>query len=245
MRAVGTARIREIENLEEYAQGPWKQQIKQAGMNPCVLRFLVERVILGTLAKRGTSFAGDKFDAVKKQPKLLKFPGTFPDNAPKWDTPTVYIPTSYNYEAVDAVLVNRTNHERPRQTRQTRAAVKGSGGDPALEEENSKSKAVVVGIQITIAQSHRDSESCFMRGWQRWDTLMGCEETEFRFLWIVESVPVGKPHDWEEVGEKKIFLEKGEITVHPAYQRRYISVTEFNNELGEALRNARACTGEL
>ncbi|KAF8458181.1 hypothetical protein BGX38DRAFT_1326580 [Terfezia claveryi] len=49
---------------------------------------------------------------------------------------------------------------------------------------------------LTIAGSHSASEEGFMKNWGQWHHVMGCDSTEFKFLWIVEH-PVNIPTaDW-------------------------------------------------
>ncbi|KAF8437335.1 hypothetical protein BGX38DRAFT_52687 [Terfezia claveryi] len=104
-RTVGAARLRQLQNLAEFGERPWINRIAHAGENPVVLGFLVERVVLGILITSGTKFAGPEFD---KALDLQKFSGRFPNDAPKWTKKAmIYVPTTYNYAAVDAILAVR------------------------------------------------------------------------------------------------------------------------------------------
>lgn len=59
--AVGASHLHELETLAKFSQGPWKRRIAEAGQNPVVLGFLIERAVLGTLAQGGTLWAGEGF----------------------------------------------------------------------------------------------------------------------------------------------------------------------------------------
>ncbi|KAF8415888.1 hypothetical protein BGX38DRAFT_1245015 [Terfezia claveryi] len=189
-RMVGAARLREIENLAEFAEKPWKKRIADCNDNPAVLGFNIERVVLGLLIKQGTIYAGVEFS---KAPTLDKFMGRFPIYPPKKTTPTIYVPTTYNYEG-------------------------------KKDESAPSRKAIVVGVQVTIANQHSDSESMFLNSWRAWEELMGSDTIEFRFLWVPK---------------KTRMVRSREYLVHPGYTRRYISFMTFDNDLGTSVKRAR------
>ena len=146
--------------------------------------------------------------------ELQKFSGHLPNGAPKRNNKTtIYVPTAYNHAAVDAVLAARAKWQL---------------------------KAVVIGIQVAISNNHSDLEGAFMRSWQDWVELMAADITIFRFIWIVEAVGGDLSENWEDVPEKIITLRGKKSIVHPAYQRRYISLMTFNEMAGERLKEARA-----
>lgn len=125
--------------------------------------------------------------------------------------------------AVDAILAVCPKQVRAKKT------------DPLPESE-----AVIVGIQVTISNSHSDSEGAFMRSWQEWEGLMASDITIFRFIWIVETVGGDLSENWVDVPEKTVTLRGKTSVVHPAYQRRYLSLKTFNEMVGGRLREARA-----
>ncbi|KAF8533311.1 hypothetical protein BDD12DRAFT_865960 [Trichophaea hybrida] len=212
-RTAGAARLRDIQNLTEYLDPAWLNRVELAAGNPSVLGFLVEVIALGNLITYGTPFAGPEFSGSLR---LQKFFGANPHFIPRENNvPTIFIPTAFNYEAVDAILAVR-------------------------EEGTFGTKATVVGIQVTIASSHSDSEAGFMGSWAPWHTLMGCDNTEFRFLWIVENIK-GKPVDWEQIPQKTITLRSVPKVVTPKYKRRYMSIQNLSHDLGLRLEKAR-CT---
>ena len=72
----------------------------------------------------------------------------------QWDTVFLYVPTSYNYEAVDSILATR---KKPI-ARQTRSIINGkakatdSESRAALILQAISTEATILGIQIMIAQ---------------------------------------------------------------------------------------------
>ena len=79
-----------------------------------------------------------------------------------------------------------------------------------------------------------------MRSWKDWGQLMASDETIFRFMWIVEAVPENQSQDWEKVEEQTRELRGKKQIVQPAYERRYISLKNFNELVGEHVEIARA-----
>ncbi|KAF8448161.1 hypothetical protein BGX38DRAFT_1142913 [Terfezia claveryi] len=222
-RTVGATRLRQLQNLGDFGEKPWVNRIAHAGGNPAVLGFLVERAVLGILITSGTKFAGPELE-FHKALDLQKFSGYLPNDAPKRNNKAIiYVPTAYNYAAVDAILAVRPKQVRAKKT------------DPLPESE-----AVIVGIQVTISNSHGDSEGAFMRSWQEWEGLMASDITIFRFIWIVETVGGNLSENWVDVPEKTVTLRGKTSVVHPAYQRRYISLMTFNDMVGRCLKEAKA-----
>jgi len=165
-RSVGAARVRALQTFAPFAEKSWLNRLALPKENPAVLGFLIERAVLGVLVKNGTDHAGGEFSRGLVQ---QVFSGTYPDGPPTHpNLPVIYIPTAFNYHAVDAILATKV-HKRRHPT-----------------------KAIVVGIQITIAGSHSASKEGFMKNWGQWHHVMGCDSTEFKFLWIVEH-PVNMP----------------------------------------------------
>lgn len=216
-RMVGASRLREIQNLADFSEGWWVKRIARGGDNPAVLGFLIERAVLGILITRGIKLAGPEF---KSNNSLImqKFSGRLPSDAPNRDSKGImYIPTAYNYAAVDAILAARMKRRNAQ----------------------AESRAIVIGIQVTISNFHSDSEGAFMRLWQDWDELMASDKTIFRFIWIVETTSGDISENWEDVPEKMVTLRGKRTIIHPAYQRRYISLMTFNEGVGNSLKAAR------
>lgn len=212
---MGASRLREIENLPQFAEKRWLNRIAHCRDNAAVLGFLVERAVLGVLIQQGSVFEGTEFDKPLVQQKFMgRIPAQPPTNTP----PVIYIPTMYNYEGVDAILAIR----------------------PKVKKTE-ESQAIVVGIQITIAKSHSESEAAFMGAWEAWHEMMACDKTEFRFVWVVKDLAPGWQMGWSEIPQKVITLRGRQRVVHPPYKLRYVTIMDFHNGVGEKLR--AACMG--
>lgn len=212
---MGASRLREIENLPQFAEKQWLNRIAHCRDNAAVLGFLVERAVLGVFIQQGSVFAGTEFDKPLLQQKFM---GRIPELPPANTRPVIYIPTMYNYEGVDAILATR----------------------PKVKKAE-ESQAIVVGIQITIAKSHSESEAAFMGAWEAWHEMMGCDKTEFRFLWVVKDLAPDWETSWTEIPQKCVTLRGRQRVVHPAYKRRYVTIMDFHDGVGEKLRTA--CMG--
>lgn len=122
----------------------------------------------------------------------------------------LYIPTAFNFRAVDAIMVS-VNGEM--------------------------TAAIVVCVQITIAKSHSGSGAKFFSDWQWWKRYIGCPERTFRFLRILENVG---SHDPEDVSANhRITRSRAEVT-HPAFRRSRVTVRDISRDIGAKLTAARA-----
>jgi len=90
-----------------------------------------------------------------------------------------------------------------------------------MQFNEDKTKAVMVRLQITISQTHSDSEGKFFQDWQRWGVIFRGLKVTFRFLWILETVD-GKIIEGDVEGIS-ISLESGRRQLHPAFRRTYTS----------------------
>ena len=125
-----------------------------------MLRFLVERMVLSCMALRGCSF----IERGLWQTATTVLVDAIPEDVPMGPPGAVlYIPTVYNFPAVNAVLVVID----PRRT------------------------AAVYGIQVAISQAHSNSEEMFFRKWEMWleQLHLPREKVQFGFVWIVEDRP--------------------------------------------------------
>ena len=122
----------------------------------------------------------------------------------------LYIPTAFNFRAVDAIMVS-------------------------LNEE--MTAAIVVGVQITIAKDHSDSEAKFFSDWQWWKSILDCSDVTFRFLWILGNVG---SYDPEDVGANYRTTRSGTNVTHPAFKRIRVAVRDINHDIGTKLAAARA-----
>ncbi|KAF8535742.1 hypothetical protein BDD12DRAFT_912599 [Trichophaea hybrida] len=132
----------------------------------------------------------------------------FKSNIPDFDLTlgfTIYIPVA----AVDAILVNR-------------------------KKMNKKIVAEVIGVQITISNKHKDTESDFFALARSWRGPLDCDEVTYKFLWILENVPAHQPA-YEFVKEKR----RANKLVHPNYERIRSTIADVSQIVGRKLVRAR------
>ncbi|KAF8460210.1 hypothetical protein BDZ91DRAFT_799133 [Kalaharituber pfeilii] len=109
-RTVGVSRLQEVDNLADFVTKSWMKRISHSGANSSVLGFLVECMVLSILVQYGTTLARPEF---AKPLHLVKFSETLLQSPPfKNNTLVIYIPTAYNYESVDAILVTRIQKKK-------------------------------------------------------------------------------------------------------------------------------------
>jgi hypothetical protein len=148
------------------------------------------------------------------RPKYKFFPASQPEIEGD-EGFTIYIPQAFNFRAVDALLVH---------------------------VDTSTREAIVVGVQITIAKYHSESEEPFMRRWAIYEEQLKefCKKVSYRFLWIHEEL--GNKPIREEVAAVIKELKGGQRTVSPAYTRLRTTVQTVSPSIGRKLNgthNAR------
>jgi hypothetical protein len=207
-RLVAGALLRRVKKLTDFLDPIWKRRTEMSGKNPSVLGFHVEYLILLHIRLHGCLAAGPEFGETKTEES---FGGNMPvTRIPEFKGCILYRPGSFNFPAVDAILVYR---------------------------DKGNAKAVTVGIQVTIAGVHSDSEEKFFRQWEDWQAHVDCENIEFRFLWIVENHRNRKRAI--VVPEKTLTLRGGTKVVTPQYTSIETTVKEVDQGIGRSLERAR------
>ncbi|RPB23915.1 hypothetical protein L211DRAFT_808963 [Terfezia boudieri ATCC MYA-4762] len=193
-------------NADEFLSQHWYDSLRMAGKNPSMLGFFTETMLLSWIAVNGCSAAGPEF---QKKPKAFLFDDAKPTMSR--DSPcSLYIPVSFNYRAVDAILV-------------------------AVDKQ--KDEAIITGVQITISRTHSDSEAKFFSGWEWWRDIVDCTTVSFRFLWIVEDVGQNPATALIQSGKRR--LRSHTALWCPGFERRYVSVKDVSMDIGQKLENAR------
>jgi len=238
VRFVAGALLRRVKNIDDFGDPVWMRNTKMSGKNPSVLGFHVEYLILHHIYRYGCSAAGTEFGETESQevfhealPSSLK---------PNFGGTILYRPASFNFPAVDGILAYRTKGEKKDKKRNKKRKKEGklegsTEGNQKGDDEETK-KAVVVGIQITIAGAHSDSEEDFFSRWEDWKAHMNCENIEFRFLWIVEN---RRGRMEEKVPAKTRKLRGQTIEVAPQFTRYIKTVEEVDRVIGGSLKRAR------
>ena len=208
-RTAAAAYLHKLEDISLYSDSVWVHRLPLVKGNPSVRGFVCERVAIATLEFEGCLHAGSEFQEALQYSvfETVQPPERASSGA---NTPIIFIPVMWNYPAVDCILVHK-------------AQVDG------------KTRAVVVGVQITISPNHKPSESPFMSRWDDWTRFCLCDNTEFRFVWIVERRRQGQSFAWETVEEKRQDTKSSSKVVRPTYKRRYVTFHEINKNLGDRL----------
>jgi len=212
-RRAGAEYLRSVMNPNHFLGIQWFDNLTMAGGNPSILGFFVEQMVLSWISLQGCLCAGQMFGS---RPQTMLF--TSPRLPAHINRPgfTCYIPSAFNFRAVDAILV-------------------------FIDSE----RAVIVGVQVTIARTHSNSEEIFFEGWDSWVSKLDVpsDNIEFRFLWIVEDR--GEGLSTENIPPKSLTLRGREKSIHPAYVRLVMTVGEINQDIGRKLQASRALTMRL
>jgi hypothetical protein len=124
---------------------------------------------------------------------------------------TMYVPIEFNNKAMDAIAV--------------RIPAKGI--------------AEVLGIQITIANRHSNSELLFFSNWEAWKKQLNGFELKANFLWIWEN-----PRDVGDIQLAACSVRwDGKIIKLPARLSISASVRDINKDIGDTLQRAREAAG--
>jgi hypothetical protein len=250
VRLVAGALLRRVKNIDDFGDPVWLRKTEMSGKNPSVLGFHVEYLILRHIYRYGCLSAGPEFAKTGREKVFHE--DLPPSLEPDFDGTILYRPASFNFRAVDGILVCRveeegkgnnaenkkrkTGNQKGNKKRKKEGNLEGSTKGNQKEDDEETKKAVVVGIQITIAGAHSDSEEDFFSRWEDWKAHMNCENIEFRFLWIVEnrSAPVE-----EKVPAKTRELRGQMIEVAPQFTRYIKTVEEVDRVIGGSLKRAR------
>jgi len=208
VRLAAGALLRRVKNINDFRDLVWVTKMEMSGRNPVVLGFHVEHLTLLQIFLRGCLVAGNEFWETQT---VEVFDKTMPPALKQdFEGTILYWPASFNFRAVDGILAYR---------------------------EKVNKKAVVVGIQITIARRHSDSEMNFISCWKHWKSNMQCENIESRFLWILENC--GNREQEIVVPAKTRELKDRTIVVTPRYTSIETTVKEVDKAIGRSLERAR------
>jgi len=194
-------------NATHFLTPNWYESLRLAGSNPSMLGFFTEQMLLSYISVTGCPSAGPEFGG---QLKSVFFQTKTPVVSSDMNGSFLYIPTSFNFEGVDAILVS---------------------------VNQGKKEAVIVGLQITISKTHSDSEGKFFQDWQRWEDIFRGLKITFRFLWILEKID-GKILE-EDVEGINRSLKSGSRQLRPPFRRAYTSVMGISKDIGTKLEIAR------
>jgi hypothetical protein len=191
--------------LDNFHTQEWYSALERSSGNPVIQGFLAEHICLSRIISNGLL-------AVNKN--LTRMSHSSFQEAPSWDqqfssthTVRLYIPTIFNFRAVDAVIL--------------------------LVDYDAKT-AHMYPIQITLSMRHKDSEEDFYTGiWWKW--VAPLEKAGFTvkstFVWIDKKQPAD--HVTPEVASN---LRSGTKIVRPAeHCSVHIGVGQVDRILGATL----------
>ncbi|KAF8538638.1 hypothetical protein BDD12DRAFT_841601 [Trichophaea hybrida] len=203
--------LRSAFSHSDFLTPQWYHSVVQAGDNPSVLGFFIEQMLLSWVSCHGCHKAGPEFYGKEIPVQMFS---DFPNHLP--DPVVLYVPMSYNFRAIDGILVHR---------------------------DNASKAATIVPIQITISKPHSDSEEKFYGQWREWTALFEDWTIETRFLWIKETI---RPNDvsgnvdatFPPATRQNLHPQPS----RPAYSRIFTTVAEISPPIGEKLKQARQPT---
>ena len=210
VRQVAGPYMREINGIDLFLS-PNFASTKFLSINPAALGYQVEEMVLSHIAQHGFVEAGLEFKKIKN---IYFFSGKYPDYHAEEET-ALYIPTAFNYKAVDGVLICRT-HE--------------------LTAEGEKvAKTTVVGLQVTLSGHHKDTAPTWLASVRMWEQLLMADEINYKFCWIMEKDDHAANPVRVEFEEKV----RGKSLVWPAHERLTIKIGTFNPTIAHNLRICR------
>jgi hypothetical protein len=181
----------------------WYTAVSRSG-NPVVRGFLAEHICLSYIAANGLMAVHPELGRMstasfETQPAFTQLLST--DH-----TIRLYVPTAYNFMAVDGVIL--------------------------LLDRASK-KATMFSIQFTLSQNHKQSDKEFhMRLWSTWiePIVSAGFSVHSTFVWIDKKQPS------EHVEPKLVkVLRSGDKVVHPDYSVVHVGVEMVDSRLASAL----------
>jgi hypothetical protein len=93
-----------------------------------------------------------------------------------------------------------------------------------------------VPTQITLKETHRDSEAGFFNRWATWSALFGGDTVNAKFLWIKETLRAIDETTEVEAKHRPSRQNPGnDELVYPAYCRIFKTVSDISPEIGEKL----------
>ena len=184
------------------------QSLDQFIDNRSVLGFFIEQAVLRTIQSRGLNVDGK----ISNSMDMITFDDDFPTlNVSK--ERALYVPTGFNYRAVDGIVLWL---------------------DTSKQKGEEPKEALVYPIQVTIAESHSDSEKMFFNQWGKWMTALQGFDVKVTFLWITNQEP------WvQDIPKKSRKQKNGDKLINPAYTSQNITIEYVNKDIWRSYRRAR------
>ena len=184
----------------------WLQYLPSVIHNPSVTGFLIEHACLSFIVLNGLNINMGISGGM--------FPQTFPGKYPDYNRTkelVIYCPTNFNFPAIDALIVR-------------------------LDLTESKKKAWLFPVQVTIAKRHSDSELEFFAHWAEWCDRLSDFETEVHFLWVTND----NCHLSKDLERKVHSSARGETLIHPDYTSHRLPISLVSSDISRRLESARS-----
>ena len=194
--------LRELDN-SQFLGASWYVTVSRA-MNPVVRGFLAEQICLSNIATNGLKVVHSKLGRMSTA--IFDTNPNFDNFLSSDDTVRLYIPTAYNFMAVDGVtlLLDRASRQ-----------------------------ATMFSIQFTLSQNHKQSDKDFhTKLWSTWTPPIFSAgfDVQSTFVWIDKKQPS------EHVEPKLVkALRSGDKVVHPEYSVVHVGVEMVDRRLASAL----------
>ena len=210
------ARMLRYFRMNDFGNTNFLQALDHYINNPSVTGFFIEQAVLSCIANRGLDLSKE----LRKPITTVMFLGDYSIYNLRSDL-TLYCPLSFNLRGIDGIIlrleppVNPTKHK--------------------MQVEEPKQKYFIFPIQITIAQSHSDSESAFFNHWAEWTAGidLGQFEIEVEFLWISNRLAAVKEI---RVGSKR--LKSGDKLTNPKYVSRNVPLNIISQDIWNSYQRA-------
>ena len=181
----------------------WYSAVSQS-TNPVVQGFLAEQICLNNIARNGLKAVHPQLGPMTIA--IFRTRPNFADFLSSDDMVRLYIPTAYNFMAVDGVI---------------------------LLLDRASWQATMFSIQFTLSQNHKQSDKDFhTRLWSTWiqPIISAGFDVQSTFVWIDKKQP--SEHVESELVKAR---RSGNKVVHPEYSVVHVGVEMVDRRLASAL----------
>ncbi|KAJ7665308.1 hypothetical protein DFH06DRAFT_310673 [Mycena polygramma] len=186
--------------------------LSQAITCPPVLGFLVEKSIIATLLAGVTAPGLIKWAAVNKHvlPAGCILPRDLPSSLREGGhvKDLLVVPEIFNFKAIDSLYIKVDNVLR---------------------------QALLIPIQITLADEHKDSAALFYAHWREWAAWLHGYDVHTEFLWVVDGFKPGTSHHTPAFERAMRQASKGICS----YTEYFVHVQDVAPRVWESIQSAR------
>ncbi|KAF8453367.1 hypothetical protein BGX38DRAFT_418374 [Terfezia claveryi] len=216
-RKVAAGFLQQVSAGSTFLTPKWYNSLRLAGPNPSVLGFFTEQMILSWISQVGCPDLGPSF---ARPSRVVVFSGKLPKISLDIGF-SLYIPTAFNFQAVDAIMVFRLT--TPGQRRLWLAC------------KSRCLQAILIRRPPPFRTGNGGNRWLIVQWWQ---SVVDCPKVSFGFLWVLEET-TGKV-EMEEIPMGERTLRGVKKVWHPPFTRVHISVENISKDIGAKLRAARA-----